>query len=281
MIRILSLVLLCFVLAAPALAAEDNWHPSLKKFEEDGGTVEFLGRAYGMDGWIIMTKEGDVKYVYTNDQGALVLGVLIGADGKVKTAEQLIAYKARKSGSQAALPGALEGADVPKVEKVYAGVEKSNWVAIGRADAPYIYIFINVTCEHCHALWNDLVPAVRAGNLQVRLVPFGKLTQNLEGGAALLSSDNPEQAWVKFLAGDKAALSKEMIRPGAIEKIAENSKFVAAEKFQGPPFTIYRRPHDGKIQVVVGRPKNAMLMIADLMRQPSDAAASQQQEGRA
>lgn len=258
------LALITFI-STQSFAAEEGWHPSLKKFEEDGGAVDFMGHAYGLDGWVVTTKEGDVKYVYTNKEGGLVVGMMIGADGQFETGRQLTAMKLRKAGSQAAMPGA-DMSRLSKVEQVYAKVEKSSWVRFGKEDAPYFYMFANVNCEHCQNFWKDIEAAVNAGSIQVRFVPFGAKPDNLEGGAALLSVADPLDAWKKYVAGDKSALSKDKITAGGLEKIAANSALFKDNNMQGPPFSIYRRPQDAVVTVLVGRPKNSMLLIADLMK---------------
>lgn len=256
--------------SASAYADEKKRHPELDKFvTQDGGTVEFLGNAYGLDGWVVITKDGHPKYAYTTPEGGLVVGMLVGPDGQIVTRDQLIAYKERKEGSQKAVDltkVAEVGGTVSKAERAYADIEKANWVRLGDEKAPYLYIFMNVNCEHCQLYWQDLQSYVRTGALQVRFVPFGSQPANREGGAALLSADDPKAAWEKYIGGDKTVLAADKIKPGALDKLDANTKLFAKWEMKGVPFSMYRKPLDGVITGLVGRPENKMIVIGDLMQ---------------
>lgn len=264
--RILAVFLIAGLLmqAGIAAAAKDQRHPELQKFEKTGGSVEFLGHALGLDGWLLLTKDGGARYAYTTPEGGLVLGMLVNPEGAVETVNQLKAYRAKMDGEQKALPGAEKGGS--KSEQLYAAVEKSGWVALGRKDAPYLYMFMNVTCEHCQGFWKDLQSSVEKGKLQVRLVPFGKQSANRDGGAALLSADDPASAWRDFLAGKKEALGKDRIKPEALARVDANTALADNWKLGGTPFTLYRKTADGTVLAVVGRPANVMLVLADLLK---------------
>lgn len=253
------------VSTAPA-NPNDKRHAELIKFEEQGGSVTYIGHAYGLDGWLL-TKEGtSPQTAYTNDQGGLVLGPLVNPEGIVETANQLAAYKAKAEGrSQEALPGADQAKAAPS-EKFYAEVEKANWIQVGQDDAPYIYMTMNVTCDHCQKYWKDLQGAIDDGKLQIRLIPFGAVAANREGGAALLSAENPRAAWNAFIAGDKNILAAANAKPGTLEKIDANGQLLNKWKVKDTPFTIYRRLNDGAVTVIAGRPQNALLVMADLIR---------------
>ena len=262
----LVLAVLLFFHAGLAFAqtpAPAQRHPQLDVFVAGGGSVDYLGNDQGLDGWVLIPPDGSLKTVYTTPQGGMVMGLLVDRDGKNKTAEQLAAYKTFLEGGQAALPGA-EKSQASRSESVYAEVEKADWVAVGDAAAPYLYMFINVNCEHCQKFFKDLYPAVQSGQIQIRLLPFGKAEANRDGGAALLSSKDAGAAWRDYIAGDKTVLGKHNILPGTPEKVDANTALFGKHKMQGPPFTLYRRPADGQVTALIGRPANAMLVIADL-----------------
>jgi thiol:disulfide interchange protein DsbG len=252
--------------AAPEKPAAPRDNPAFRQFQDDGGKMEFLGNNLGVDGWALIDKDGKVvTAIYVTPEGALIKGWLFDPEGNALTPRQLAAYKARINGSQAALPGAEKGQS-SKAENFYAQVERAAWVRTGNKDAPYLYMFINVNCGHCQELWKKLKPAVSAGTLQVRLVPFGEADANREGGAALLSVDNPGEAWQKFIEGKADALSKDKARRGAIEKIDANSKLAKEWKLPDVPFTVYRKLTDGVVTAIVGQPENVMMVQADLIR---------------
>lgn len=272
-------VFMMAAMAAPALAtapapaakasspaAANLKHPELKKFVDDGGNVDFLGNLYGLDGWLLSKADAEPRTVYTSPEGGMVMGILLNPDGTVQTNSQLAALKARLDGSQAAMPGA-EKANGTKTERLYAEIEKARWIKVGRDDAPYIYMIINIACPHCQEYWKDLQPAVKAGKLQLRVMPFGAAKENREGGAALLSVSDPAAAWQKFIDGDASALSKDKAVIDMYGAVDENTKLLNKWKFRGAaPFTVYRKISNGEIVAIVGRPQNTMLLQADLIR---------------
>ncbi len=261
----LMAVVAALFFSAPVFA-QDSLRPAvLKVFEDAGGKVDFIGASHGLDGWIITNPEGKVQTVYTTQDGALVSGMMFSPDGKLETDKQLDSYHKRTTGDQSAAPGAQDSTS-SKSEKLYAETEKAGWVALGKSDAPYLYIFMNVNCDHCQAFWKDLASSVKDGKLQVRLVPYGEVAENRDGGAALLSADNPEDAWNAYVAGDKAALGKDKIKQENYQKMDANTEMVKNWKLAGPPFSLYRRPSDGILTAIVGRPENVMLLLAEFIK---------------
>lgn len=255
--------------SAPAgVSVNELRHPELEKFKNDGGEVEFIGHAYGLDGWLLTRQDITPRTAYTTAEGGLVIGQLVNPDGEVETMGQLHALKARMEGAQGAMPGAEDPrSNASKAEHFYAVVERrAAWVQAGSEEAPYLYIFMNVNCDHCKEYWKELEPAVKDGRLQVRLVPFGQQPANRDGGAALMSSADPGAAWSEYIAGNTAALGAGKIVDGALAAVAANTKMVADYKISTSPFTIYRRPDDGRLIVIPGKPGNMMLLLAELAR---------------
>lgn len=153
-----------------------------------------------------------------------------------------------------------------KAENFYALTEKANWVHVGSKDAPYMYVFMNVTCDHCVAYWKSLSGSVAAGMVALRLVPFGAIEQNRKLGAALLGSPDPAKAWRDYVDGKLSAMPLSLATPATLKKIDANTELwgkmgIGSE----PPFSLYRALSDGKIRAVLGKPDNAMMLIADMM----------------
>lgn len=264
---ILRVLLMAGLMTAPvALAQTKPKHPAIDALEKAGGKVDFLGNSYSMDGWIVKDPEGNVKStLYSTPEGALIVGMLFAPDGTSETQKQLEAYSKRISGeSQTAAPGAEKSS--AKSEKLYAETEKAGWVSIGASGAPYLYMFMNVNCDHCQGFWRDIENTVKAGKLQVRLVPYGKAPENRDGGAALLSAENPEQVWSAYLGGDKAALGADKVKGDAYAKLDANTAMANEWKLAESPFTLYRRPGDGKLTAILGRPENPLLLLAEFLK---------------
>lgn len=264
--KILGFLLMAGLLLTASLsfAQKTERNPLLQKFEDDGGRIEFLGNAYGLAGWLAINAKGDVQYIYTTPEGALLKGLLFAPDGTLETKKQLKAYKRRAEGSQAAAPGGEN--PVLKSEKLYAAAEKTNWISIGDGNAPYLYVFVNVNCDHCREFWKDLDGPVKAGKIQVRLIPYGSLEENRNGAAALLSVEHPDDVWPAYAAGDKTVLGKDKIKDGAYLKVEANNAMTKNWKLPGPPFSLYRRPADGAVRVIVGQPENTMLFLSEFLK---------------
>ena len=256
----------CALLSAAAAAQE--MPVPLKELEADGGTVEYIGHAWGTDGWRVTRRDGDPLYAYVTPEGGIIVGMLLRPDGTSETQAQLIALKEKLEGGQAAIPG-VEQAKSPaatKVERLYASVERAGWARVGNASAPYIYMFVNTTCGHCQDFWRKLQDPVRAGQLQVRLVPFGQQELNRTSGAALLSAADPAAAWEAFIRGDESALGADKVKDGMLARVDVNTALFRDWKMSGPPFTIYRKPADGVVTALVGVPDNTLVLLADLIR---------------
>ena len=289
----ISIALLVAGLLFVSGAKAQEMHPVLKKFQDEKhAKIEFLGHDHGLDGWLITGKNdagADIaQYAYTTSEGGIVLGVMFGPDGEVTTIKQLEAYSERmKTGGQGALPmeklvrgmeppkslvpkaedgSELEAGKVPKAEKFYALTEKTSWVQIGKKEAPYMYVYINPTCDHCVTYWKTLRKYVDEGTLSLRLVPFGAVAQNRTLGAALLASKDGEKAWREFAEGNAGALSATDATDEMLNKIDRNTALFGQFQLKsGPPFSIYRAPVDGKIKAVLGKPDNVMMLMTDFM----------------
>lgn len=263
----LMLALAAFLFTATASAqmpqASDS-AASLKKLEAEGGKFDFIGNAYGLDGWILIPPSGEAQYIYTTADGAMIKGTLYAPDGSSVTQRQLKAYYQKLTGGQAATPGA-EASGV-KSEQLYAAAEKASWIALGAAQAPYLYVFINANCGHCRDFWLDIAPQVDAGRLQVRLIPFGEAVANRQRGAALLSAADPAAAWKAWVNGDATAVAPDKIKDGALQRIDANTALVKQWRLPEPPFTVYRRPADGVVAAIIGRPENKLLLPSEFLK---------------
>lgn len=265
---ILALMLLAF-LPGMALAQQKPSTPELREFERNGGKLVHLGKTFEVDGWLLVNRDGtparDVLYILPS--GAIVKGFLYTSGGTNITKSQFQLYHKRQDGSQGAIP--FDKGDevaLPPAEVFYSAAEKSNWVRTGMVDAPYVYMFINVNCEHCQSLWRTLKGSVDKGLLQLRIIPLGEQDANLEGGAALLSSEDPGQAWQEYMDGKKGTLHKTKIKGDALEKMRENNKLAKKWKLPAMPFLIYRKVSDGTLLTVAEKLDNPMQMMSDLVK---------------
>jgi thiol:disulfide interchange protein DsbG len=271
--------------AAPAFAADPPLPAPLQNLIAQGAQMRYLGRSHGLDGWIAI-QNGQEQYFYVTEAGdAFVLGLMFDADGKMQTMKQVSELQQKSGGGLdvfaepggAAATGAssvadsLKGAN-PKFktpsEQLYNDVETSNWLMLGKADAPYIYSFIDPQCPFCHTLINDLrKDYIANGKIQVRLIPVGFKQGSMEKAAFLLAVPNPQERWYRELDGDKDALP---ITPDInTQGVQKNMAIMQSWKFNVTPLTVYRSK-DGSIKIVQGRVKDIPALIADLAPAASD-----------
>ncbi len=282
-----------------AQSTEPERHVLLQQMiDEKNLNLYYLGKSYGMDGWVL--EGGDiVQYAYTTTEGGIVFGLQFGPDGQIETNGQLKTLQGKmmeerkvssgvapsikpkpttavveKPKNKAVRPSVTQKSDKikktnknekSKSELFYAAAENSNWISIGDSNAPYIYIFMNLACEHCQDYWNDVSPAIENGSIQIRLIPFGKVDINREAGAALLSVEKPADAWKKYVAGDKDVLSSKLATKESYAKIDSNSQLWSDWQLPSAPFTVYYSTTAKKIKVIAGRPDNTLLLLSEIM----------------
>ena len=66
---------------------------TLKMFKDKGADINYLGRKFGLDGWLVSLGNA-IQVVYTTPDGqGTVVGLMYGPDGNIATAEQLVEAK--------------------------------------------------------------------------------------------------------------------------------------------------------------------------------------------
>lgn len=286
--------------AAPhaSMAQQGEPPPLLKKFAADkNATIHKLGQKHGMDGWLIDI-DGKQQFAYSSPEGGIIFGVLLSPTGQVETIEQMQTWQGKKQDaemrgktltessetstkpSNVSVPPAPVAQEPEKVEKTATGeksssrsgifyntVEKAHWFAVGKNNAPYIYVFMNPSCVHCLEYWKDLRPYIDSGTIQVRVLPFGSTADNRVPSAALLSSSEPAADWQAYVDGNKDILGADKVTENtAYNKSDSNTAIWTEWRLPATPFTVYRAPESGKIKVLSGRPDNLLLLLSDFIR---------------
>ena len=103
----------------------------------------------------------------------------------------------------------------PMAKEVWAKMEKTSWIADGKADAPRIvYLFSDPNCPYCNLFWEQARPWVDSGKVQLRHIMVGIIREDSPAkSAALLASKDPRQALHDHESAGKASKLK------ALEKI--------------------------------------------------------------
>ncbi len=253
---------------------------ALQALEERGAQLRYLGNEHGMEGWIAIYQGQEQYYYVTQDKKAFVTGLMFGNDGRPITIEQVKDLQSQsgdvldmlaegKAPDEATLKKQTEESSIASLAKVktpaermFADIENSNWIRLGKASAPVIYSFVDTQCPHCHQFLDDLRKEyIEKGIVQVRLIPVGFQEGSLAQASFLLASPDAENLFYKHLDGDKDALpAKSDISTQAIMK---NMALMQAWKFNVTPLTVYRS-RSGEIKIVRGRAKDTQGLIADL-----------------
>jgi thiol:disulfide interchange protein DsbG len=262
--------------SAPLDAPSPDAISTLRIFKNNGAEVHYLGRMFGLDGWLI-SKDQNMQVVYTTLDGqGTVVGVLYGPDGSKETSKQLAAAQqsglaipgisptGEVAGTPAAAPAAGDSGQGPPSERLMHDVETSTYLKFGPDDAPILYVFADPRCHFCHDYWDTLTTQFLPQNhLQLRIIPVAILgADSVTEAEGIISSPNPSDLWAQVENGILAGLPSTMAADAAM-KIQTNNNIMVRWKMSGTPYSVYRGK-DGKVKVVYAVPSDVAQVVADL-----------------
>ena len=163
----------------------------------------------------------------------------------------------------------------PTPDAVWDRLDKSHWIADGRADAARtVYVFTDPNCPYCNKLWADARPWVDAGKVQLRHVVVGILTPTSAGkAAALLGDKNPAAALDAYERANVASIAKALasgrpkplgddrLKPLAVVPAAlaaqldANAALMASYGLRATPALVWK-DHKGGVQMRQGAPES-------------------------
>ncbi len=231
--------------AAPARTAKPSVLTELQKqgleilgeFDAPGGLRGFAGAAGQQPGAVYLTPDG--KHA--------VVGTLLDAKGNDVSAPVLQRMVVE-----------------PLSKRTWSQLEKSAWVADGRADAPRIvYAFMDPNCPYCHRFWKAARRWVDTGKVQLRHILVGVIREDSAHKAAvILSAASPSEAFTlneqRQAQGGIAALA---VIPEALRaRLDANERLMMDLGVHGTPGVAYR-DEAGLVQVVSGPPPEDMNKI--------------------
>ncbi|MCB1558476.1 MAG: hypothetical protein KDJ50_06100 [Alphaproteobacteria bacterium] len=268
----------------------------LQTMVEQGAQIRYLGREFGLDGWVTI-QAGEEQYFYSTADGqGLLMGILFNNKGDAITLQQINALRDKEgpaidrlagyvpveelnkaSGKPVAAPSStaistsavspqdiVKQASKSRSEQLFDSVEAANWIAIGDKQAPTIYTIIDPECPHCHDLIDDFRKSsyLKRGLVQLRLIPVGVLSEkSLSEAAFLLASPNAEKDLFNHLDGQKdALLADKNINTQAVQR---NMQILQDWKLDVTPFSVYKNA-SGEVKVLQGRPADLKNLIAEL-----------------
>jgi thiol:disulfide interchange protein DsbG len=249
----------------------------LENMVKDGAQVRYLGKQYGMEGWIAILRGQEQYFYVTPDREAFLMGLMFNKDGKMVTLNQVQKLQLEEgetldafaspaevepSPFEAIASGEVDKAFKTPAEQLFADIEGSNWVRVGQPDAPVVYSFIDPQCPYCHEFIKDLRgDYLTNGMVQVRMIPVGFRDETRAQAAFLLSVPSPQDRWFRHLDGDESALPvSSSINQQGVQK---NLAIMQSWKLNVTPLSVYRAKN-GEVKIVQGRPKDLPAMLADI-----------------
>ena len=227
------------LLQSPVLQAEEL-PPAVKKIEAKGAKiVGSFDAPGGLRGYAAQYQNRGMALYLTPD-GNVLVGNLYDADGKDLSLAPLqkLVYE-------------------PMAKQVWAEMEKSNWIADGKADAPRIvYLFSDPNCPYCNMFWEQARPWVDAGKVQLRHIMVGIIREDSPAkSAALLAAKDPQQALHDHEKAGKASTLKPLGKiPADVQaKLDANAKLMEELDVAATP-AIFYQDEKGNLQQQQGAP---------------------------
>lgn len=283
------------ILGVTSAQAEGNKTPPmpapLENLVAQGAQARYLGREFGLDGWVTI-QNGEEQYFYvTADGQGMLLGILFNNKGDSITLQQINALRKKEgpaidrlagyspppenkeSASESPVSAApdlsnpqevLKSVTKNKAEQLFQSAESANWIALGNEKAPVIYTFIDPECPHCHDLIQDFRTSgfLEKGLVQLRLIPVGVLSdRSLKEASYLLASPQPQKDLYDHLDGKADSLLVD--RNANTQGVQRNMQVMQDWKLDATPFSVYK-DMSGQIKVLQGRSADLKKLITEL-----------------
>ena len=149
----------------------------------------------------------------------------------------------------------------PILEKAWERFEDTRYVVDGEDDASHVvYTITDPNCPYCNALWKNSRSLVEQGELQLRHILVGVLSEDsVRKAAVILESHNPAQA----LKAHELSFQAGGIKPvepsnGSRELLAYHAQIMRDAGATGTP-TSYYRDEEGNIQRIGGAVSTSQL----------------------
>lgn len=260
---------------------EPSLPQSIEGLVDKGAQVKYLGKAHGMDGWIMIHK-GQEQYIYvTPDKKAFLSGLLFSEDGTPLTVKQVQNLKETgRAGIIDKILSRQKARDLPDTlienrqrlektqdnpaENLMRDVREGNWVVFGDKAAPAVYAFIDPTCPHCHNFVNKLRNGyLDKGALQLRVLPVSRADKKeiFQKAAFILVSPDPETDFYTYLDGQESALPAD----GDLNTQAVQQNMAIMQKWglDAIPFIIYR-DGNGEVKIIRGEVSSPEILVRDI-----------------
>lgn len=177
---------------------------------------------------------------YAGVAGQRPLAVYLTPDGRHALVGTLIGENGEDVGAAAVQRLVAE----PMSRRIWSQLEKSHWIADGKADAPRIvYAFSDPNCPYCNRFWHAARPWVEAGKVQLRHVLVGVIREDSANkAAAILTAASPSAALARneqqYAQGGIRALPA--VGKDVRAQLDANERLMLELGFQGTPGIVFR-----------------------------------------
>lgn len=194
----------------------------------------------GLKAYAGMTQQQPLAIYLTPDGKHVIIGTMMDEQGRDVTGAEL-----------------TETTVGPWTAATWDALSESRWVADGPDNAAQVlYMFTDPNCPFCRKFWEQSRPWVDSGQVQIRHILVGLLTQSSPGkAAAILAADDSAQALYDHeSAGKDAGIEPlEDIPADVAESLALNAELMEQLQVQGTPGIFYF-DQNGALQIQRGAP---------------------------
>ncbi|MEJ5907905.1 thiol:disulfide interchange protein DsbG [Pseudomonas kermanshahensis] len=234
------------LLAAPPLHAEDALPKAIQQLQAKGAVIKgSFDAPDGLRGYAAEYQNNGIALYLTPDGKHVLVGSLFNEQGQDLSA--------------APLDKLVYG---PMSKEIWAKMEKTAWIADGKADAPRkVYLFSDPNCPYCNMFWEQARPWVESGKVQLRHIMVGIIREDSPAkSAALLAAKDPAKALAEHEKAGKASTLKPLKKvPEAVQqKLAANMALMEEMGLQATP-AIFYQDEQGNLQSQQGAPRPEML----------------------
>jgi thiol:disulfide interchange protein DsbG len=226
------------------------------------GQVKELGETHGLRG-LYLRNGGEFQVLYATPDGkATIAGVMWDATGKNLTRDQVSTIDGTIPTVVVDKDGAKAVEAAAKTDAL-ANVEHATFGLAGDPAAPRLWMIVDPYCSYSVRAFDALRPYVKAGRIQLAVVPISILDYEDNGqstpAAQSLLSQNADQM-VEAWDHQNFRLAPSESAPALLEK---NNRLAEDIGLRGTPTLVWRRA-DGSAGEIDGVPKNWDALIAEV-----------------
>lgn len=241
-----SAITLALGMFATQLAVAEELPKAVQQIEAKGAKVTgSFDAPNGLKGYAAQFQNRGVALYLTPDGKHVLVGSLFDEQGQDL--------------SEAPLEKLVYG---PMAKQVWAKLDKTAWIADGKADAPrVVYLFSDPNCPYCNMFWQQARPWVDSGKVQLRHIMVGIIRADSPAkSAALLASADPQKALQAHESAGKASTLKPLAKiPAQVQAKLDANLALMEELGLSVTPAIFYLDDKGQLQTQQGAPRPEML----------------------